>query len=125
MEDSFAHPTFWDKLYTTGLAAFFCAQKTVMLPMTSRCGQNMVRGVSLLAMALLLALELCIYICRHTDPSDRSRAGCSHAGTVLAAGLVRCATAGQRDHSRGRAVRGHGLLRRNEWQLRAHCLPPR
>ena len=40
--DSFEHPTFWDKMYTTGLAAFFCAQKTVMLPMTSRCGQNMV-----------------------------------------------------------------------------------
>ena len=43
VEDSFAHPTFWDKLYTTGLASFFCAQKTVLLPQTSRCGQNMVR----------------------------------------------------------------------------------
>lgn len=40
--DSFEHPTIWDKMYSTGLAAFFCAQKTVMLPMTSRCGQNMV-----------------------------------------------------------------------------------
>lgn len=41
--DSFARPTYWDKLYSTGLAAFFCAQKTVLLPMTSRCGQNMAR----------------------------------------------------------------------------------
>ena len=56
--DSFEHPTFWDKMYTTGLAAFFCAQKTVMLPMTSRCGQNMVSTGCWLSESLLLLVCL-------------------------------------------------------------------
>ncbi len=58
MVDSFEHPTFWDKMYTTGLASFFCAQKTVMLPMTSRCGQNMVSASRWLSCSLLIVANL-------------------------------------------------------------------
>ena len=52
--DSFEHPTTWDKMYTTGLASFFCAQKTVLLPSTSRCGQHMARFSPLASYAAAL-----------------------------------------------------------------------
>ena len=68
--DSFEHPTTWDKMYSTGLAAFFCAQKTVMLPMTSRCGRNIVTYSPLASFAAELLDSKTI---RAAEPSGPSR----------------------------------------------------
>jgi hypothetical protein len=107
VEDSFQHPTVWDKMYTTGLAAFFCAQKTVMLPMTSRCGQNMVRTLLLrnyrslrLRSAPRRRLSLPFSRSALCRPLTGLSLWLGAAGAVLPAGIVRRGAAGQQDDPR-------------------------
>lgn len=79
--DSFEHPTTWDKLYSTGLAAFFCAQKTVLLPQTSLCGRSMARYSPLASLAADLTRSKTVRVAEPSEAigSARARSGdCGH-----------------------------------------------
>ena len=117
--DSFVRPTYWDKLYSTGLATFFCAQKTVLLPMTSQCGQNMARFSPLASMAEQLLNSTVI---RAAEPSEGMVAVGEPPGAAALAGPRAGAHAGAAEARNARAGCAQIFARHGRGDNADHCV---
>lgn len=107
------HPNVWDVLYSRFIANFYCAQKSILVHHTSKCGREIAEAAPTTAIAAALLRSGSLQVCEPTDAlaNFRRPTGSWVTGLIDGCGTTGFHTddayiaVGRRDASRAAVVR--------------------